>query len=315
MPCGVRALVPPVKLLKYDFSKVCPCNECSEKTKAIVEFDNYLHSKFAQIQAPYTQLFFDIERFTPLLSAFWETTQTWTCLQHSLKSLHEKSGVPLRRSKSEEHIRDVFNQTGTFLVNEGELDKFVLQDECEGHDDKPTHLDDKIFAMYSWFEFTKFKDVVHNILKKMKELENQEDQDGKSAEEGKMSLNLSNSKRHLEDQMKLFKGLPFEDMCVEIKRLVRRGGEKYRNLVEDAMEVIWETYRARVAIRRSFHEQSEMISRHPCNMDREKHLPNELGDFLDSLLNQAKTFREVWDSIEGRLFGPSEEPDPKRQKS
>ncbi|CAH9116884.1 unnamed protein product [Cuscuta epithymum] len=104
-------------------------------------------------------------------------------------------------------------------------------------------------------------------------------------------------------------------MCVEIKRLVRRGGKKYRNLVEDAMEVIWETYRARVAIRRSFHEQSEMISRHPCNMDREKHLPNELGDFLDSLLNQAKTFREVWDSIEGRLFGPSEEPDPKKQKS
>ncbi|CAH9116885.1 unnamed protein product [Cuscuta epithymum] len=314
MPCGIRAIVPPVRLLKYDFSKVCPCNECSEKTKAIVEFENYLHSKFAQIQEPYTQLFFDIERFTSLLNAFWETTKTWTCLQHSLKSLHEKSGVSHTRSNSEEHIRDVLNQTGTFLVNEGELDNFVLQDECEGHDNKPTHLDDKIRVMHWWFESTKFKDVVHDILRKMKELENQKHKDGKSAEEGKMSLNLSNSKKHLEDQMKLFKGFPFEDMHVEIKLLLRRGGTKYQDLVEDAMEAIWKTYCARVAIRERFHEQSEMISCHPCKMDREKHLPNELGDFLDHLLNQAKTFREVWDRIDERLFGPSEEPDPKRQK-
>ncbi|CAH9116498.1 unnamed protein product [Cuscuta europaea] len=304
MPCGITAIVPPVKPLKYDFSKVCPCNECSEKTKAIVEFENYLQSKFALIRAPYKQLFFDLQSFTNLSSAFLETTETWTCLQHSLKSLHE-SGVPLTRSKSEERIRVLFNQTGTFLVNEGLLDNFVLQDECQGHDDKPSHLDEKINAMFAWFVSTEFQDVVHNILKKMKELENQDDQDGKSAEEGKMSLNLSHSKRHLDNQLKIFKELPFEGMCLEIKMLVGRGVSKeYKNLVEDAMEAIWETYCARVAIRKRFHEQSEMISCH-----------RELGDFLDSLLNQAKSFREVWASIEQRLFAPSEEPDPKKQKS
>ncbi|CAH9116490.1 unnamed protein product [Cuscuta europaea] len=212
--------VPAIELPEYDFSKVCPCNECSEKTKALMEFEIDLKSKHDRIRKLYIQVFYDIEDFTNIIPAFVRTTETWACLQRSRKSLHEKSGVPLTRSKSEEDIRDVFSQICTILLNQERLNQFVLPDECEGHDDKPNHLNEKISSMFKCFLFTKFEDVVLNILSKMNEPENQ---DGKSAEEGEMSLNLSISKRHLDKQIKVFKELPFQDMYLEFETLAGRG--------------------------------------------------------------------------------------------
>ncbi|CAH9135738.1 unnamed protein product [Cuscuta epithymum] len=242
------------------------------------------------------------------LSAASEWTKNMLNRLHDdLKRLYKESGVSwtLTRSKSEEELRDVDIKIGNMMLDNGLIKEIVTPDgsETDVFDDRP--LVRVIHFGIIWYADTKYKDAAHDILKKIEEIENQHEQDKKSAAEEGKPLDFSISKKHINNQINLLKMLPVGEMYQDFQNLVHIAARKHVDFILKAEKEINETYRSMIVIRRQFWKHYQEIASFTRNDDKEKHNWSGLEETLDSLAKKADLFKEAWQNEYEQHFGPS----------
>ncbi|CAH9135724.1 unnamed protein product [Cuscuta epithymum] len=316
-----RLLFPP----KSDFSKVCSCIECAAKMKVLKEFEKDLQSKADLVYQRNLQVISDQANLVDLSAAFEWTIETLDVLYTNLKRLYTKLGFSceLRRSESEEDMNHMFDRylriinmlMDNKLLRKSDVPYASRAGKCGDEDADILPLAGHIDAGFMHPKFTKFKDDMHSILKKIEEIEEKHKQDKTTAEEEEeRPLHFSTSKNHILNQIKVLKQFPVGEIHRECQKLVQRLKPELVDLILKAYEEIEETYCRMIVIRRQFWKQYEMTVSFPRNKDEEKHSWSRLKETLDSLCQQVNSFNEWWKENE-QHFTPCEGSNPKKTKT
>ncbi|CAH9104006.1 unnamed protein product [Cuscuta epithymum] len=294
----VRVLFPP----RFDFSKVCSCNECSAKIKVLKEFEANLRSRDALVQDLVDKVARDQDTIVHVFTAVERMVWLWDILNGNLQGLDETGGgiLEIKRSKSEDDMRKMYSEFAAKLMDYELLSEPEFIDARNpGAEYADTHsLKLEMEAALHFINKSKSKGVVHNILHKIEAIEQNHEREQRNAEEQERPFDISISKMHIVNQINCLEELPVGEIHRECQEVLQSLDPKLVNSIYGAHDKIDKTYKKMIGIRRQFWKRYERTVSLASNKDQEKHSWSGLEKTLFSLGQQAERFNKWWKTFE-----------------
>ncbi|CAH9131882.1 unnamed protein product [Cuscuta epithymum] len=331
------ALIPP----ESGFHLVCLCEECVPKLRELSAFEKEIKSKRRFVEEYLYLINRTQDRSVFLSTAVERTKKMLDLLLNNLSTAYKKSGISftLQRSASvvkleqtdlviarllvqHDLMNDFENENAIEICDEDDDDDDEGEnEEEEGKEEKTDEIipiGSKIRSLLYLYGETKVKDVAHSLLERIGNLEKELWEAQKSAVGENKPMDPLIPMKCIEEQIRLIKKLPVEELYDEVKELVSQlthRNEKVGTALA-ASDVVSNTCDAMIQIRNDFlrkYNKCDISSL--TNGNGNKHGLNGFGETLDSLLIQVKLFKDRWETDYAPFFTPYDRLDPKRQRT